>query len=157
MAMRCHRWLRTGSGGCSPAAMRISSPTCGRWQSLGWPRSMLRSRGTMRRRRWPICGGSRRRYSLGCEARRRAPGLFGRPRPTSASGQVAPAIQLGLARLRQLEIARLDRADGLVVRYDHAGRVGLRLEQLQADGNRPIAEDALAAAEYDGEGQQTEF
>ena len=44
--------------------------------------------------------------------------------------QVAPALELGLTRFGQLEVAGLDLARGLVVRHDHPGRVGLRLDQL---------------------------
>ena len=51
---------------------------------LGVRRSTSKSRGTTRRRRWPICGGSRRRYSFGSRRvpRRTAPKLT-LPRPPS--------------------------------------------------------------------------
>ena len=44
---------------------------------------------------------------------------------TGQLDQVAPALELGLARFGQLEVAGLDLARGFVVRHDHPGRVDL--------------------------------
>src|SRR6202171_444882 len=77
--------------------------------------------------------------------------------PAMISGEVAAALKLGLCRFGELEVAGLDRAVGLVVRHDHAGREGLRLQQLQPGGTCAVAEQALALAEHHREDQHAEF
>src|SRR5260370_589884 len=61
----------------------------------------------------------------------------------SPSGQVAAARALGLGRFGELEVAGLHRAVGPVVRHDHAGREGSRLDQLQPGGSSTRAEEAV--------------
>src|SRR6516164_8405430 len=67
-----------------------------------------------------------------------------------ASGQVAPAFELCLGRFVQLEIPGLDVAVGLIVRDDHARRIGLRFDQLQSGRNCSAAEETLTLAEHHG-------
>src|SRR5579862_3364554 len=74
-----------------------------------------------------------------------------------SSAQLAPALQFRLAWLGVLEVARLDRAVGNVVRDDHAGRVGFRLDQLQPSGRCAAAEDALPLAQDQREDQHAEL
>src|SRR5579862_6671008 len=75
----------------------------------------------------------------------------------ACSRQLAPALELGLTRLGELEVARLDLAGRLVIRDDHAGRVGLRLDQLQPGGGGAVAEEAFPVAEHHREDQHAEF
>src|SRR5216683_2730353 len=84
------------------------------------------------------------------------PRRHGVPR-SQQSGQVAAALELGFGRLGELEVASLDRAVGLVGRDDHAGREGLRLQQLQPGRTCAVAEQALALAEHHREDQHAQF
>src|SRR5882757_10386450 len=73
------------------------------------------------------------------------------------SGQVAAARELGLGWFGELEVAGLHRAVGPVVRHDHAGREGSRLDQLQPGGRSTVAEQALALAEHHREDQHAQL
>src|SRR5215813_6874262 len=75
----------------------------------------------------------------------------------SVSAQIAPALELGGARLGQLEIADPDRTLRPVVRDDDAGRVGFRLDELQPRRNGAVAEEALALAQQQREDQYAEL
>src|SRR6266404_9108094 len=78
-------------------------------------------------------------------------------KPPGTSHQLAPALELGLARFDQLEVAGLDCAVGVIVRHDDAGREGLRLDQLKPGRHCAVAEQALARAQHHREDQHTEF
>src|ERR1700693_5518925 len=73
------------------------------------------------------------------------------------SGDVAAAREFGFAWFGKLETAGLDRAVWLVLRHDYAGRIGLRLDEIQPKRNCAIAEESLAGAEDHREDQHAEF
>ena len=66
-------------------------------------------------------------------------------------GTTPAAFGLGLSRLFERERAVLDFARALVRGDDHAGGRGLRVDELQAGRDGAAGEEALAAAEQDGD------